>query len=234
MVLRAITTMARLSLPMDCPRKSSILVSEMELRPLAGLLVNISDGPATSVCVTVMCRRRLLESRCGHVPVPLVTLMSLSRRTVPVWVLPWDIPLRTSGRAIPLSMASDGTRPKRRKTTVTPWCSGSSWFLLSASTAALPKAMALSAGCRRMPTACISADPLVLEKLTTLHTEFPPTARDMLLMVWKWPPLWLNLMAMRLSETRGVLVVMELEVLVVVVVVVPMAVLSMWFYLFDL
>lgn len=200
----------------------------------AVLLYSSILGLLTSVCVTVMCRRRLLESRCGHVPVPLVTLMSLSRRTVPVWVLPWDIPLRTSGRAIPLSMASDGTRPKRRKTTVTPWCSGSSWFLLSVSTAALPKAMALSAGCRRMPTACISADPLMLEKLTTLHTEFPPTARDMLLMVWKWPPLWLNLMAMRLSETRGVLVVMELEVLVVVVVAVPMAVLSMWFYLFDL
>lgn len=64
-VLRAITTTARLSLPMECPRKSSILVSDMELRPLAGLLVNISPGPATSVWVTVMCRRRLLDSLPG-------------------------------------------------------------------------------------------------------------------------------------------------------------------------
>lgn len=57
-----------------------------ELNVAAGLLVTTNCGEATSVAVTFMCRRRLLDNLRGH---PLVTLwLSLiPLSTVPIWLV---------------------------------------------------------------------------------------------------------------------------------------------------
>lgn len=57
-----------------------------ELSVAAGLLVTTNCGEATSVAVTFMCRRRLLDSLRGH---PLVTLrLSLiPSNKVPIWLV---------------------------------------------------------------------------------------------------------------------------------------------------
>lgn len=82
--LRAVTRTAAFRVP-NLVITPSILLISTGLRVDATLLSSSSLGLATSVCVTVMCRRRLLESRLGQVSVPLCTLTCLSSLTV--WAL---------------------------------------------------------------------------------------------------------------------------------------------------
>lgn len=70
----------------------SILPITLGLSVDAGLLNNTTPGPTYSECVTVMCRRRLFETRLGNPRVRLVTSICLRQRTVRVLVLPPGTP----------------------------------------------------------------------------------------------------------------------------------------------
>lgn len=86
------------------------------LRVEAILLNRTNLGCTVSVCVTVMCRRRLLDSRFGQVLVPRLTCIPVSSVCVLPLVLRWscfNIPCGVTIR--PLSIDRRGNRPHRRK-----------------------------------------------------------------------------------------------------------------------
>lgn len=100
-----------------------ILLISNGLSVEAILLNSTIRGPTVSVCMTVMCRRRLFDSWLGQLAVPLVKLNCLSS----LWVLSLELDCEMFSipcgvRAMPLRMATRGNRPNRRKMTLTcPW-----------------------------------------------------------------------------------------------------------------
>lgn len=73
---RAITIMRWL--PVILPSRLTTRMEALELSVLAGLLVSMTLGLPINVCVTVMCRTRLLESRPGPPPIRLFKFIRLS------------------------------------------------------------------------------------------------------------------------------------------------------------
>lgn len=65
----------------------SILRTTLGLSVEAGLLNSTVIGLTVKVCVTVICRRRLLDSLVGHPVVRIASLMWLRQVTVPRPVL---------------------------------------------------------------------------------------------------------------------------------------------------
>lgn len=97
----------------------SILPITLGLSVEAGLLNSTIPGCTVSVWVTVICRRRLLESREGTPSVRELMFMWVSRLTVSRLVLPpltRCIPTRVS--AMPLRTAPPVNRPNDRNITL--------------------------------------------------------------------------------------------------------------------
>lgn len=110
---RAITRIARF-LPPTRENSASRSLAVPELKVFAGLLVRTSLGPATTVCVIVVCRPRLLDILHGH---PLRTLITLSPRVTGQSYLPTrpqGIPESISGRKTPLPSEKPLSRRKLR------------------------------------------------------------------------------------------------------------------------
>lgn len=163
--LRAIISMATFTLSI-CLSSLTTLRSSLGLTPLAGLLVTISPGVRVRVWVIVICRRLLLESRLGQIPVPLLRRISLSTQPMCLPTRPRLTPAIRTVKVTPLQMATAGTSWKLRKTTFTRWCRQGTpwwcrWVILR-----LPISMWFLAGALLCRTSPSRADPFVFERFS--------------------------------------------------------------------
>lgn len=180
---RAMTTTDS-PLEVSLPKMCSILVLNLGLRVEAGLLNRMKLGLTVKVCVTVMCRRRLFDSRLGQRLSPLVKLIPASRPPVSVAVLAPESPrIATGFLTIPLNIDRRGKRPKSRNITVAlPWTvttalpeTPESKLILRA----LPP-RTLSLGILNRPKAWSKADPFELDGLMTMAALLAPKANETL------------------------------------------------------
>lgn len=170
---RATNMTATFSLWPTCRRSVRTFLAALRLSVSAVLLYSRTLGPPVSVCVTDICRPRLFDRSDGQSLTPPLKLISVSS----LWTcVDYRVPghlLVPSVNLTPPLIAIPATRPNFRKTKLTPPCRLCSRLFPSVATLSLLTIIRLFAGCLSRPTACINADPFVLEKFMTLKTLFP-------------------------------------------------------------